>query len=249
MIFLKSKEQIDTMDYANRIVHGVLLYAEQVIKAGMTTGELDALLEKRMSETPEAKSAFRNYRGYEHVSCISINEEIVHGVPGKRIIQEGDIVSVDFGVYYKGFAGDAAKTFVIGQASDDAKKLVEETYRGLLAGIEQMKVGNRLHDIAVAIDKVAKINRLGNTRGYCGHGIGKRMHESPHVFNYVEPAEPNVRLRPGMVFALEPMFTLGSSDSITLDDKWTVITKDKSLAAHWELSVAITEEGPKILGI
>lgn len=249
MIFLKSKEQIDTMDHANRIVHGVLLYAEQIIKAGMTTGELDALLEKRMSETPEATSAFKGYKGYRHVSCISINEEIVHGVPGSRVIQDGDIVSVDFGVYYKGLAGDAAKTFMVGQVSDDAKKLVEETRLGLLAGIEQMKVGNRLHDIARAIDKVAVANKFGNTRGYCGHGIGKRMHEEPNVFNYVEPAVPNVRLREGMVFALEPMFSLGTNESIILEDKWTVITKDKSLSAHWELSVAITESGPRILGL
>lgn len=249
MIFLKSEEQIDIMDHANRIVHDVLGYAELIITSGMTTGELDALLEERMSKAPEAKSAFRGYRGYKHVSCISINEEIVHGVPGSRVIKDGDIVSVDFGVYYKGLAGDAARTFIVGPVDDKTRKLVEETRRGLLAGIEQMRVGNRLHDIAKAIDEVAKANGFGNTRGYCGHGIGKRMHEDPHVFNYIEPAEPNVRLKEGMVFALEPMFSLGSSESTTLEDKWTVITKDKSLACHWELSVAITKNGPRILGL
>ena len=236
------------MDEANKIVHLVLDHAETNVKAGMTTKELNALLEQKLAEFPEATSAFKGYKGYPDVSCISVNEEVVHGIPSDRIINDGDIVSVDFGVYYKKMAGDAARTFMIGNVKEDTKKLVAETRRGLFEGIEQMRKGNTLQDISMAIDAVAKQNGYGNVKGFCGHGIGERMHEPPNVFNYVAPGQENVRLRTGMVLALEPMFNLGTSDTEILKDRWTVITKDKSLSCHWELSVAITDDGPKILG-
>jgi methionyl aminopeptidase len=248
LITLKSPTLIKIMDEANKIVHLVLDHAETNVRAGMTTRELNTLLEQKLAEFPEATSAFKGYKGYPDVSCISVNEEVVHGIPGDRVIKEGDIVSVDFGVYYNKLAGDAARTFIIGKVNDDITKLVSETRRGLLEGIEQMREGNTLHDVSNAIDAVAKQNGYGNVKGFCGHGIGEKMHEPPNVFNYVAPGQENVRLRTGMVFALEPMFNLGTSDTIILEDKWTVITKDKSPSCHWELSVAITDDGPKILG-
>lgn len=236
------------MDEANKIVHSVLDHAEKNIKSGMTTRELNSLLEQKLSEFPEAKSAFKGYKGYPDVSCISVNEQVVHGIPGDRIILDGDIVSVDFGVYYKGMAGDAARTFIVGSVSEEIRKLVADTRLGLFEGIDKMRVGNTLHDVSRAIDAVAKANGYGNVKGFCGHGIGERMHEAPNVFNYVEPWQDDVRLRTGMVFALEPMFNLGTSDTIILEDNWTVITKDGRPSCHWELSVAITDDGPKILG-
>lgn len=248
MIYLKSPREIDVMHKSNVIVHKCLDRAEAEIRPGVTTRQLNDAIDNELSKYPGATPAFLGYQGYPAVSCISVNEEIVHGIPGDRVVKDGDIVSIDFGVYYNGYAGDSARTFLVGDVSDDAKKLSEQTRRGLFAGIEQMVPGNRLYDISKAISAIAKENFYGNIKNFCGHGIGKSMHESPSVFNYIEPKEPNVRLRAGMVFALEPMFTLGSSVGVVLNDNWTVVTSDKSLACHWELSVAITDDGPRILG-
>ena len=235
------------MDESNRIVHMCLNKAEEYLRPGMTTKEIDMLMEEELTHY-DATPAFKGYKGYPAFSCISINEEVVHGIPGERIIMDGDVVSIDCGVYYKGYAGDAARTFLVGDVSDDVKKLSDQTRRALFVGIEQMYPGNRLYDIAKAINAVAQENNYGNLKNFCGHGIGKSMHESPSVFNYVEPREPNVRLRAGMVLALEPMFTLGSSYGAVSDDKWTIKTIDNSISSHWELSVAITDVGPRILG-
>lgn len=249
MITLKTKDQINMMDEANKIVHHVLDYAEANIEIGMSSNELDALMEQQLGLFGGATSAFKNYMGYPKVSCISVNSVVVHGIPNDVPFKSGDIVSIDFGVYYKGFAGDAAKTFILGEAKcKEDEQIVGETKRALFAGIEQMIVGNRLHDIGHHIDEIAKQNQYGNVRNFCGHGIGTKMHESPSVFNYVEPKEPNIRLQEGLVLALEPMFTLGKKDVHILEDNWTVDTVDKSNAVHWELSVAITNEGPRILG-
>lgn len=248
MIFLKTPEQIEIMNKANTIVHSVLDEAEANIEAGMTTQQLNDIMEAKLGEFEGATSAFKGYKGFPAVACISTNEEVVHGIPGKRVISSGDIVSVDFGVYYKGFAGDSARTFVVGEIDEETQQLVKNTRMGLLKGIEQMVPGNRLHDIGRAIEAVAKEHNYGNVKGFCGHGIGAKMHEQPHVFNYVEPKEPNVRLRAGMVLALEPMFNLGTSDVKILEDGWTVVTTDKAYSCHWEVSVAITNRGPRILG-
>ena len=248
MIFLKTPEQIDVMHEANLIVHAVLDEAENKVEAGMSTQELNDIMATKMSEYPGATSAFKGYKGYPDVSCISVNDEVVHGIPSERMIVPGDIVSVDFGVYYKGMAGDSARTFIVGKVEPAVAELVEITRQGLWAGIEKLVPGNRLHDVGAAIDAVARKHKYGNVRGFCGHGIGTKMHEPPNVFNYVEPRQPNVRLRSGMVFALEPMFNIGGSDVLMCDDGWTIITKDQSKSCHWELSVAITEEGPRVLG-
>ena len=251
MIFLKSPQQIETMNQANLIVHSALDIVEKNIKPGMTTEEIDALVETEILRH-NAKPAFKGYKGFKHATCISVNEIVVHGVPDKRIIQDGDIIGVDVGVLYNGFFGDAARTLIVGNTSPEIKKLVEETKRALYAGIEQMREGNRLYDINAAIEKVAKENKYGIVKGLCGHGIGGGigggLHEKPNIFNYVEFQEPNVRLHVGMVFALEPMFALGKPNVEILDDGWTVQTKDKSIAAHQELSIAITKNGYRILG-
>lgn len=249
MIFLKTPEQIEKMDKANRVVHSVLDAVEKAIKPGISTDELDLIAKDTLFSHDGATSAFKGYHGFPKYICISVNEEIVHGIPGDRVIQDGDIVSIDFGAHYLGFTGDAARTIIVGEVDKQVSDLVVNTKKSLFAGINQMFPGRRLHDIGAAIDAIAKKHKYGNVRGYCGHGIGINMHESPHVFNYVNNNEPNVRLRPGMVFALEPMFLLGSDDVETLEDNWTVVTKDRRLAVHWELSVAITEGGPRMLGV
>lgn len=249
MIELKSKEQISIMHDANIIVHEIIEYAESISTVGITTLEIDALMSDRLKEYDGAISAFKGYKDYPNVSCISVNSTVVHGIPSEYRLKNGDIVSIDFGVYYKGFAGDAAKTFIVGEASNiNHTKLVANTQKGLFAGIEQMIPGKRLNDISLAIDQVSIINNYGNIRHFCGHGIGKKMHEKPSVFNYVENREPNIRLQEGLVLALEPMFSLGTWKTNILSDKWTVLTSDGSMAAHWELSVAITKNGPQILG-
>lgn len=249
LTYLKSEKEIDIMHESNCIVHDVLNYVGEHLKPGISTSSLDSLAEERL-KCHDAKSAFKGYKGFPKVICISVNEEVVHGIPrDDKIVQDGDIVSLDFGVYHKGFAGDSAKTFVVGDApSLEANQLVKHTREGLLAGIDTMRVGNRLRDISAAISSIAEKYKYGNLLNFCGHGIGKKMHEDPHVFNWVHPEEPNIRLREGMVFALEPMFTLGTSDAEILQDGWTVVTKDNKLAVHWELSVAITKDGPRVLG-
>jgi len=250
MIPLKTKKEIIIMNEANQIVHDVLNQLALRICAGISTRELDQMTEDLLlSNTgPSITPAFKGYMGYPSALCISVNEEIVHGIPGNRIIQDGDVVSIDFGVIYKNFVGDAAKTIVVGHAPDEIIKLSEQTKYALKVGIDQMRVGKRLHHIGEAISAVAKKNKFGNVQSFCGHGIGRKMHEDPPVFNYVKITEPNVRLREGMVLALEPMFTLGTGETEILKDGWTVITKDKSTAAHWEVSVAITDGDPFVLG-
>lgn len=249
LIYLKSTKEIEIMHESNCIVHDVLNYVGEHLKPGVSTSYLDSLAEERLN-SHGARSAFKNYKGFPKVLCVSVNEEVVHGIPrDDKIIQDGDIVSLDFGVYHKGYAGDSAKTFVAGSSpSLEISNLIKHTHDGLVAGINAMQAGNRLYDIGSAIESVAKKYGYGNLLGFCGHGIGKKMHENPHVFNWVCTNEPNIRLREGMVFALEPMFTLGTSDVNILEDGWTVVTKDKSMAVHWELSIAITKDGPCVLG-
>lgn len=248
MIKLKSADEIKIMDEANKIVHAVLDHLEGIVGIGVSSRDLDNAAIKKLKEFNGAVPAFKGYRGYPDVICASTNECVVHGIPNNNKLCDGDIISIDFGVHYNGFAGDAARTFLIGDVSDEVVSLANRTKEGLVSGIKQMWPGNRLYDINKAIDDVACKYKYGNVKDYSGHGIGTNMHERPSVFNYVNLNEPNVRLCEGMVFALEPMFCLGSGDTEVLEDKWTVVTKDRKKSAHWEVSVAITEEGPMILG-
>jgi len=247
MIPLKTLEQIEIMDGANRIVHKVLDAIEANICPGMATQGLDILSES-IAHAENAKPAFKGYMGYPASLCVSVNEEIVHGIPSDRVIKEGDVVSVDFGAIYKGFVGDAARTIIIGDVSEEISNLVFNTKEALKLAVDKMRIGNRLYDIANTISTVAIKNKYGNIEKFCGHGVGEKMHEPPRVLNYIDKAEPNVRLQEGMVLALEPMFVLGKKDVRILKDKWTVVTADGSCAAHWEVSVAITKEGPRVLG-
>lgn len=249
LIYLKSKKQIDKMHETNCIVHSIINHVGLSIKPGMTTADLDKLAADKIKEH-DVKSAVLGYKGYPASVCISINEEVVHGIPSPdKIINEGDIVTVDFAIYNKGLAGDSARTFFIGEVSEETKHLVNETKHALYYGISKMVEGNKLHDIGKAVQFVANKNGFGYLRQFCGHGIGSRMHEDPHVFNWVNSAEPNITLREGMVFAIEPMFTLGSDRVKILDDGWTVVTEDGKNSCHWELSVAVGKEKPRILGL
>jgi len=248
MISLKSKEQIKILNEANEIVHSILDLIEINIIPGTTTKMLDDIAEKATKDS-HAVPAFKGYRGFPASICISINEEVVHGVPSdKRIIQDGDIVSIDFGVIYKCMVGDAARSILVGNVSENVRALNENTKLALKAGIGKMHVGNRLYDVCGAIEALAKIHKYGNIRTFCGHGIGENLHEEPKVLNYIDTNYPNIHLQEGMILALEPMFTLGTSDVKVLTDQWTVVTIDGSMASHWEVSVAITKDDPIILG-
>lgn len=246
MITIKTIKEIKIMDDANKIVHNLLSSLDEHIIDGVTTKYIDQIVEKNIPNN--AAPAFKNYNGYPAVSCISINEEVVHGIPGDKIIRSGDIVSVDIGIIYNGFVGDAAKTFIVGDVDDNIKNLVCHTNDALTAGIEKMCSGNTLYDINKAIGSIAKKYKYGNIVKFCGHGVGRKMHEDPAVFNYENKNEPNVHLVNGIVFAIEPMFSLGTGNTEILSDGWTVITQDKSISAHWEVSVAIVNNRPYVLG-
>ncbi len=248
MITLKSKEDIEKLRKANRIVAEILQVIKEETKPGMTGIDLDEIA-KREAEKRKVKPAFLGLYGFPAALCVSINEEIVHGVPKKKPIKEGDIVSIDFGVVYDGWYGDAAISYVVGnKISDRKKRLLEGVEKSLMAGIEKCYPGNTIRDIAAAIEGTLKEYRLAPICDYGGHGIGQKPHEDPHVSNCVANAE-NVLLRPGMVLAIEPMATLGKRPNFyrKLKDGWTVVSKEKALAAHFEHSVAITENGPEIL--
>jgi methionyl aminopeptidase len=247
MIPLKTKDQIEILNEANNIVHYVLDFVETHIEPGATTKVLDDIAET-VTKKFNAVPAFKGYNGFPASICISINEEIVHGIPGDKRIKDGDIVSIDFGVIYKGMVGDAARSILVGNVSDKVRILNENTKLALKAGIEKMVVGNCLNDVSAAIEAVAKANKYGNIRTYCGHGVGEKLHEEPKVLNYIDSNYPNIHLQEGMVLALEPMFTLGTSDTKVLDDQWTVVTKDASYSSHWEVSVVVGQKLPIILG-
>lgn len=249
MIALKSAREIDIMRRANVIVAEVLEELRQRVAPGVTTLELDALAEQRTLQK-KAIPAFKGYsvagRVFPRSLCVSINEEIVHGIPSNRALREGDIVGLDYGVIYEGYYGDSAITVGVGTVSEQAKRLMEVTERSLYMGIEQLRVGKRLGDLGAAVQQVAESAGFSVVRAFVGHGIGKRLHEEPPVPNFGEP-DRGIRLKEGMVLAIEPMVNAGGYEVEIKEDGWTAITKDGSLAAHFEHSVAITRNGPYIL--
>lgn len=245
MIILKSRAEIEKMRAANLIVCSVMERLAQMIRPGVTTAELDGEAEALIVKSG-ASPAFKGYRGYQHTLCTSVNEEVVHGIPGPRRLREGDIVGIDCGVLFDGFYGDMARTFAVGEVSDEAKKLLKVTEEALYKGIEVARVGNRLYDISAAIHAHVEGNGFSVVRDFVGHGVGTSLHEDPQVPNYGESGT-GIRLKPGMVLALEPMVNIGGWKVKILGDKWTVVTEDRSLSAHFEHSVAITEDGPYIL--
>lgn len=242
MIQLKNGEQIKIMKEAGRITGEALLVARDHVRPGISTYELDRLVREHI-EKAGAKPSFLGYGGFPGSACVSINDEVIHGIPSKkRFLEEGDLVKVDVGAFYKGFHGDSARTIPVGRVSDEAKKLIEVTRASFFAGVEQMKVGNRLGDMGAAIDRLVVQNGFSTVKRYIGHGIGHELHESPDVPNYGTEGR-GTRLCAGMVLAIEPMVNIGTETVRELSDGWTVKTADGSLSAHYENTVALTGDG------
>lgn len=250
MISLKSPDDIEILRATNLIVADILAAICERVKPGVTTGELDELAEE-LTLKSGATPAFKGYkvggRVFPRCLCISVNEEIVHGIPSdRRVLREGDIVGVDFGVRYRGFYGDSAVTVAVGSADGESERLMKATREALLAGIEQARPGRRMGDISAAIQDRAEREGFSVVRDFVGHGIGKRLHEDPQVPNY-GMRNRGLRLREGMVLAIEPMVNAGGPDVVMKSDGWTAVTKDGKRSAHFEHSVAVTEAGPYVL--
>lgn len=248
-VTLKSAAQIERMARAGRLVSNVLDRVGEAIRPGVTTLELDALAEGLMrgaGATPSFVGVPGHRQPYRHTLCVSIDDEVVHGVPGPRRINEGQIVSVDAGAIVEGWHGDAARTWIVGEVPGPVRELVEATERAMYAGIAAARPGNHISDISAAIEDVAIARGYGVVRQFVGHGIGTEMHEEPQVTNY-RSGHRGRRLEPGLCLAIEPMFTLGGHEVEVQPDGWTVVTRDGRLAAHWEHSIAITADGPRIL--
>lgn len=247
MINIRKKEEIETMRQSNRLVAQVLRKLREVIKPGITTKELDQIAERAIKDAG-ATPAFKGYKGYPASLCVSVNEEVVHGIPGPRRLKEGDIVSLDLGVYWHGYYGDAAITVPVDRVSQEAKKLLEVSQQALYKGIEQARAGNRLLDVSHAVQSWVESFGFSVVRDFVGHGIGRNLHEDPQVPNFGEPHQ-GPRLLPGMVLAIEPMIDVGTWEVKVLNDRWTVVTADGSLSAHFEHTIAITDERADILSL
>ena len=244
-IILKSPQEIEKMRRSNLIVAEVLEEIKTAAKPGVTTRELDELAEVLLAKR-KARSAFKGYHGYPAALCTSVNEEVVHGIPSERILQEGDILSLDFGVICEDYYGDAAITLPIGRISEEAEQLLRVAEEALYLAIDRARPENRLLDISAAIQRHVESHRFSVVRDFVGHGIGKHLHEKPQIPNFGDPGR-GVRLTPGMTLAIEPMINAGGYEVEILGDGWTAVTRDKSLSAHFEHSVAVTENGPYIL--
>lgn len=245
MVKLRSPEEIEKIRESAEMVAQTLQLLRRETRPGMTTGDLDRKAETFIRDNGGAPS-FLGYLGYPASVCISVNEEVVHGIPGSREIRDGDIVGIDAGVVKNGYHGDGALTFAVGEVPDDVAQLVRVTRECLEKGIEAFKAGNRLGDVGHAIQAHAERYGYGVVRTLVGHGIGEKLHEDPQVPNYGSPGTGS-KLREGMVCAIEPMITLGGWEVETLSDQWTIVTRDRSLAAHFEHTVALTAEGTEVL--
>jgi methionyl aminopeptidase len=241
----RSREEIALMRHAGRIVAGVLAAVEEELKPGVTTAALDAVAENYIRKAG-ARPSFKGYRGFPACICVSIDSEVVHGIPGKRVIEEGQVVSIDAGAIWQGYHGDAARTFYVGTPPAEVAGLISTTRLALMAGIGAAVPGNHIEDISGAVEDVAVEGKCGIVRPYVGHGIGTRMHEELQIPNY-RTGNRGIEIQPGVCMAIEPMLTLGKADVETLADGWTVVTTDRSLAAHFEHTIAVTENGPEIL--
>lgn len=247
MITIKSPREIETMARAGRIVFETLELMRRTVRPGLSTQDLDATAEEFIRSHPGARPSFKGLYGFPKTLCTSINEEIVHGIPSpKRVLREGNIVSIDVGVQLEGLHADSATTVPVGEVSPEAKRLLAVTQEALAAGIAQARVGNHVGDIGHAVQTIAEAAGFGVVRELVGHGIGTQFHEEPQVPNHGQPRR-GTRLLEGMTIAIEPMITAGQYATRTLPDKWTVVTADGSLAAHFEHTVAITADGPRIL--
>ncbi len=246
MIVLKSKNEIATMREAGRIVAETLEGLRPLVKPGVSTEELDAFAYDYITKS-KAFPAFKGYRGFPASICASLNSEIVHGIPSKkRLLKEGDIISIDVGAIYKGFVGDTAITLPVGKVSESARRLLETTQGALLAAIDKARPGNYLEDISGAVEDYVQERGFSVVREYVGHGVGRQMHEEPQIPNYRQ-GKRGPQLKPGMTLAIEPMVNEGTWQTRTLRDKWTVVTQDGKLSAHFEHTIAVTEGEPEIL--
>ncbi|MFP4475911.1 MAG: type I methionyl aminopeptidase [Desulfatibacillaceae bacterium] len=245
MVVLKNSAEIEKLRRANQMVARVLGMLTREAGPGVTTRHLDELAEKQC-RSEGAEPAFKGYRGFPFSLCASVNEQVVHGFPNDRPLHEGDILSMDFGVRLDGYYGDSAITIPIGDVPESTRRLMEVTRQSLHDGIAQARPGNRLYDISHAVQKTVEEAGYSVVRKFVGHGIGKEMHEDPQIPNFGKAGE-GLRLRAGMTFAIEPMVNAGGHDVEVLDDGWTAVTKDRSLSAHFEHTIAITEKGPVIL--
>ena len=244
---IKSAREVKIMRQASAIVATVLREIMSMVEPGQTTGELDAYAERRIREMG-ATPSFKGYHGFPASICASINNEVVHGIPNKkRVIHKGDLLKVDTGAYFEGYHGDSCVTICVGEASDLAKTLSRVARESLMAGLAQVKAGNTLLDIAGAVEDHVKANGFSVVEDYTGHGVGRNLHEEPSVFNFRTDELPNVTLRPGMTLAIEPILNAGSKACRTLNDRWTVVTRDGSLSAQWEHTVLVTSDGCEIL--
>ena len=246
-IEIKSPREVDIMRQSARIVATVLKEISELVEPGMTTADLDAHAEKRIREMG-ATPSFKGYHGFPASICSSINHEVVHGIPShKKVIRSGDVLKVDTGAYYQGFHGDSCITIAVGTVSPDAAKLIEVAGKALYAGIEQVKAGAQLADIAGGIEDYVKTTGFNVVEQFTGHGVGRNLHEEPAVFNYRTREIPNVKLRAGMTLAIEPIINAGSKTTKILSDRWTAVTVDNALSAQFEHTVLVTETGYEIL--
>ena len=246
MVQLKSTAEIDQMRKAGKITGQILAELGEMIRPGVSTADLDLFAQVRTTELG-AKPAFKGYQGFPGALCVSINEEVVHGIPSKkRLLNEGDIIGIDFGIVLDGWYGDSAKTYCVGKVSSDIEKLVKTTEKCLYLGIEQAKAGNHLFDIGFAIQNFVESHGFSVVREFVGHGIGRNLHEDPQVPNFGAKGK-GMLLKPGMVLAIEPMINAGKPEVKVLNDGWTAVTVDRKWSAHFEHTIAITEQGNEIL--
>ncbi len=245
-INVKSAPEIATMRQAGRIVALTLLELQEKIRPGVSTGQLDEMAE-RLAVSMGSRPAFKGYRGFPASLCASVNDEVVHGIPSpNRVLEDGDVVSLDFGVVYRGFVGDAAITVGVGSIDPTAEHLLEDTRAALHEGVRHARAGGHLSDVSHAIERFAEERGYSVVRQYVGHGIGRRMHEDPQIPNFGPPHQGPV-LKPGMALAIEPMLNVGESETIVLPDNWTVVTRDGALSAHFEHTVIVTDGEPEIM--
>lgn len=247
MILVKSPAELETMREAGRITALALRIVGETVRPGITTAELDAIAESAIL-AEGALPAFKGYHGFPATLCTSVDGEVVHGIPGPRVLREGEILSVDCGAIVDGYYGDSARTFAVGVIGDEPKRLMDATQAALVAGIASCRPGLRLYDISAAVQEVAESAGFSVVREYVGHGIGRAMHEDPQIPNYGRAGTGPV-LKSGMVFAIEPMVNAGDPDVHSLDDGWTVVTTDGRPSAHFEHTVAVTDDGPLVLTV
>jgi methionyl aminopeptidase len=246
MVVLKSINEIEKMRVASRRAMEILLYLKDFVREGIKTIELEMLCEEKLKTMTALKPAFKGYNGFPYCLCVSVNDEVVHGMPSERVLKESDIISLDFGLFNDGYYGDVAMTYAVGEISKKVQNLLDVTEKALHKGIDEAKEGNRLHDISHAVQTCVEAAGFSVVREFVGHGIGRSLHEDPQLPNYGDKGM-GIRLKAGMTFAIEPMVNMGRSEIIIKENGWTAATKDGSLSAHFEHTIAITNNGPEIL--